>query len=113
MERRLTLLPALVLACATVLAGVPLIAAPTANPHSGPCVAPTPVDPEGVSDLRGETVEEEREEEGADSDVKWFARPVVAVVFDPSSSSLVAVDSFQAAIAFFTSARFSRGPPAV
>lgn len=113
MERRLTLLLALVLACSTVLAGVPLITAAAApDPQSGPCVAPLPFDPEGLSEARGETVEEEREEEGADAELDLFTRPLVAVVVDLRESGLTALDSLSAAAGSSTPAWPIRGPPA-
>jgi len=111
MERRLTLLLALVLACSTVLAGVPLIAAP--DPHSGPCAAPLPFDPEALSEARSETVEEEREEkqESGDSDIDLFTGPWSDAVLDMRRGGLLTLDFSQAATGSFAWGHSIRGPP--
>jgi hypothetical protein len=82
MVRRLPLILAIALACSTLLAGVPRIAA-AADPHAGPAISPLSFDPESVSDSRGEATETEREEEeAADAELDLFTRPRVAVVLD-------------------------------
>lgn len=114
MERRLPLLLAIVLACATVLAGVPLITASAASdPQSGPCVAPVPVDPEGLSEARGETVEEEREEkqENAGSEIDLFTGSWGDAVLDMRRGGLVTLESCQAATGSFAWGHSIRGPP--
>lgn len=113
MERRLPHILAILLACSTVLAGVPLIAAcAPSDPHAGPCVAPVPCDPEEISESRVEASEEEREEEGGDSEIELFSRPLVAVVLDMRRTGRTAHDSLQAAAGLLNAARFIRGPPA-
>ena len=115
MTRRLPHMLAIVLACSTVLAGVPLIAdAVPPDPYAGPCVAPEPVDPEGLSESRGENLEEEREEE-QESPVSEIVLSVgrwADAVLDVRRVGLVTLDSLQAATGSFAWGRSIRGPPA-
>jgi hypothetical protein len=114
MHRRLSFLLAVFLACSTVLAGVPLITASAASdPHAGPCVAPLPFDPEALSEARGETVEEEREEkqESGDSDIDLFTGPWSDAVLDMRRGGLLTLDSSQAATGSFAWGHSIRGPP--
>ena len=112
MARRLSLILAIALACSTVLAGVPLIAA-AANLYTGPAIAPLPFDPESVSESRGEVTETEREEEeSADAELDLFTRPRIAVLLDMRCTGRTAPDSSRATAGSCDSARFIRGPPA-
>jgi hypothetical protein len=116
MNRRLPLVLAIVLACSTVLAGVPSIAgsAPR-DSQAGPCLAPEPVDVERLSELRGENVEEEREEEqrSGDAELDLFVGRRGDAVLDMRRVGLVAHHSFQAATGSFEWGRSIRGPPDV
>lgn len=116
MNRRLPLVLAIVLACSTVLAGVPTIvgSAPPGS-QTGPCLAPQPVDPERLSEFRGENVEEEREEEqrSGDAELDLFVGRRGDAVLDMRRAGLVTLHSFQAATGSFEWGRSIRGPPDV
>jgi hypothetical protein len=114
MAFRLPHILAILLACATGVAGVPLIAASApSDPQAGPYVAPVPCDPEGISESRVEAGEEERgEEEDGDSEIEVFSQPLVAVVLDMRRTGRTAHDFLQAAAGSLNAARFIRGPPA-
>jgi hypothetical protein len=112
MIRRSPHVLAIVLACLTVLAGVPPIAgSPSPDPQAGTCLASEPVAPEGVSESRGENVEEEREEDGADADLDLFGSPLVAVPVAVPSGVLITQDSWRTA-SFSGWCHPIRGPPA-
>lgn len=115
MIRRSPHVLAIVLACSTVLAGVPPIAgSPSPDPQAGTCLASEPVAPEGVSESRGENVEEEREEreeDGADADLDLFGSPLVAVPVAVPSGVLITQDSWRTA-SFSGWCHPIRGPPA-
>jgi hypothetical protein len=112
MVRRLPLTLAIALACSTVLAGVPRIAA-ASDPQTGPVILPLPFDPERVSESRGEATEKEREEEeSADAELDLFTRPRIAVLLDMRCTGRTAPDSSRATAGSCDSARFIRGPPA-
>lgn len=112
MMRRLPLILAIALACSTVLAGVPRIAAAT-DPQAGPVIAPLPFDPERVSESPGEATEKEREqEEAADAELDLFMRPRVAVLLDMRCTGRTVPDLPRATTGSCDSARFIRGPPA-
>lgn len=114
MIRRLTCLLAIVLACLTVLAGVPPIAgAAPRDSQAGPCLVPEPVDPEGLSESRGENVEEEREEEqeSGDAELDLFVGRWGDAVLDTRRAGLLTLHSFQAATGSFEWGRSIRGPP--
>lgn len=114
MMSRLPLVLAIVLACSTVLAGVPPIAgsAPR-DSQAGPCLAPEPVDPERLSEFRGENVEEEREEEqeSGDAELDLFVGRWGDAVLDTRRAGLLTLHSFQAATGSFEWGRSIRGPP--
>lgn len=114
MTRRLPHILAIVLACATLLAGVPLIAAAAPpDPQAGPSFAPLPFDPEGLSEARGETVEEEREkeQESGDAEIDLLPGPWDDAVLDMRRGGLVTLDSYQAATGSFAWGHSIRGPP--
>lgn len=112
MARRLPLILAIALACSTVLAGVPRIAA-AANLHTGPAIAPLPFDPESVSESRSEVTETEREEEeAADAELDLFTRPRITVVLDIRCAGRTVLDLPRSTTGSCDSARFIRGPPA-
>jgi len=112
MVRRVPLMLAIALACSTVLAGVPLVAA-AADHQPGPVIAPLPFDPETVSESAGESTEKEREqEEDTDGELYLFTRPRAAVVLDMHRTGRSAVDAPRSPTGSSDSARFIRGPPA-
>ena len=105
---------AIVLACSTGLAGVPLISAlGIPDPHAGAVLSPWRFDLEKAAECPGEQLEEEREEEQADDTAfKLFVQPAVAEVPDRSGRDLAARAAFQAAAGFRDAAHSIRGPPA-
>lgn len=108
--RPMPLILAIILACSTVLAGVPLIATAT-DPQAGPVISPLQFDTEDVSESRCEASEEEREAEGVDAALDLFARPRVAVGLDMHRAGRTALDSPRASTGSCDSARCIRGPP--
>lgn len=114
MIRRLPHVLAIVLACSTVLAGVPpIVGSAPRDSQAGPCLAPEPVDPERLSESRGETVEEEREEEqrSGDAELDLFFGRCGDTDLDMRRVGLVTPHSFQAATGSFEWGRSIRGPP--
>lgn len=114
MMSRLPHVLAIVLACSTVLAGVLLITgAALPDPQAGICLAPEPIDPEGLSESRGENVEEEREEEqeSGDAELDLFIGRCCDAVLGMRRVGLVTLHSFQAATGSFAWGRSIRGPP--
>lgn len=110
MTRWLTHTLAIVLACSTGLAGVPLITAlGIPDPQAGAMLSPQPFDLEKAAECPGEQIEEEQADDAAP---EWFVRPAVAVVSDRSGRDLAARAAFQAAAGSRDAARSIRGPPA-
>jgi hypothetical protein len=114
MTRWLTHTLAIILACSTGLAGVPLITAlGIPDPQAGAVLSPQPFDLEQAAECPGEQIEEEREEEQADDTaLELFVRPAVVVVSDRSGRGLAVRAAFQAAAGFRDAAHSIRGPPA-
>jgi len=114
MTRSLLHTLAIVLACSTGLAGVPLISAlGIPDPQAGAVLSPQHFDLEKAAECPGEQLREEREEEQADdTTLELFVQPAVAEVPNRSGRDLAARAAFQAAAGIRDAAHSIRGPPA-
>lgn len=117
MVRRLPQLLAILTACSTMLAGIPLFAAaPTCVVGSDACISAAPCDSEDPVDPRGESAEKELEEqqeqqEDVDARIHLFAGTAVTIQLKASLTGTADPDACPATRSFSAPPLSIRGPP--